>query len=199
MLTVGRSGIKINVRCENFAFTYFFFKFIYFWNRKVRADMCVLQKYTINTKPSVCFDCRQSGHSETYALRLFYQYIISHTGLSYTSRSSCVWLNLSVAEFTWWRLSPRFIYTQWSGSSISTHGLPEVVMHQSFPCSLCLNEWFSVSGNMLIGFLTQKFATTLIAVWGFPLWTKPVLLFHFTSSLYAKLRWDQLIASTVNG
>lgn len=40
--------------------------------------MSTLQKYTINTKPSVCFNYNQVCHSEMYALRLFYQYIISH-------------------------------------------------------------------------------------------------------------------------
>lgn len=118
----------------------FFFKFLYFWEWK----WGLVWARSRNTPLIQNHLCVLTVGSQVTVKRTPWDYFIntlSHiSGLSYTSRSSCVWLNLSVAEFTWWRLSPRFIYTQWSGSSISTHGLPEVVMHQSFPLQP-LFEW----------------------------------------------------------
>lgn len=59
---------------------------------------------------------------------------LSHiSGLSFTLTAPCVWLNLPVSEFTWCRLSPGFIYTQWPGSSISqcSHLLLQIATLQS--------------------------------------------------------------------
>lgn len=69
---------------------------------------------------------------------------LSHiSGLSFTLTAPCVWLNLTVSEFTWWRLSPGFIYTQWPGSSIwqCSHLLLQVATLQSWSGGVSLRKY----------------------------------------------------------
>lgn len=73
---------------------------------------------------------------------------LSHiSGLSFTLTAPCVWLNLTVSEFTWWRLSPGFIYTQWPGSSISqcSHLLLQAATLQSWSEGMSLRRYNTVT------------------------------------------------------
>lgn len=66
---MGVSGIKISLRCENFAFTFLKMFLI------ERADINMFQERIFTVKP-VCFT--HARHCENYVMRSLYQLIISH-------------------------------------------------------------------------------------------------------------------------
>lgn len=110
---MGVSGIKISLRCENFAFTFFKMFLI------ERADINMFQENHLHSE--TCLFYPRTVTVKTTSWDHFTNSLSHISGLSLTSRSSGVWLKLSESEITWSRLSPLFIYTQWSGSSISAH------------------------------------------------------------------------------
>lgn len=110
-------------------FTFFFSKKA--WKKKKRSNVICISFFT-----TTCVTIKRTPQWN------FINALSHISGLSFTLTAPCVWLNLTVSEFTWWRLSPGFIYTQWPGSSISpcSHLLLQVATVQSWSGGMGLRK-----------------------------------------------------------